>query len=117
MRVLLGRSDSAVGSGAEAPRYGISRNWRRPFFRAPRPGRASVWPSEPYLVLDLGEFTARCRACAWIGPPSATVAQARTWFAGHRCGQICGFCASILTGPPSSNQQMKTEVGMRGDPS
>jgi hypothetical protein len=54
MRVLSGRSDCAVGSGAEAPRYGNSRNWRRPVLRAPRPWRASVWRSEPYLVLDLG---------------------------------------------------------------
>jgi hypothetical protein len=117
MMVLSGRSDSTVGSGAEAPRYGNSRNWRRLVFRAPRPWRASVWRSEPYLVLDLDEFTARCRACAWIGPPSATVAEARTWFAGHRCGQVRGFVRQHPDRAAQLHQQMKTEVGMGGEPS
>jgi hypothetical protein len=98
MTVLLIRSDSTVGSRAEAPRYSNSQNWRRPVFRAPRPWRASVWCSEPYLVLDLGEFTARCRACAWIGPPSATVAEAWTWFEGHRCRQLR---VSLRPAPPT----------------
>jgi hypothetical protein len=89
--VLSGRSNSTVRSGAKAPRSGNSRSWRRPVFRAPRPWRASVRRVELYIVLDLGEFTARCRACAWIGPPSATVAEARTWFAAHRCGQARSF--------------------------
>ena len=91
MRVLSGRSNSTLGSGAEAPRSGNWRSWRRPVFRAPRPRGARVRRAEPCIVLDLGEFTARCRACAWIGLPSATVAEARTWFAAHRCGQARSF--------------------------
>jgi hypothetical protein len=43
--------------------------------------------AEPYLVLDAGEFTARCRSCAWISPPGATIAEVRAWFAGHACEQ------------------------------
>jgi hypothetical protein len=54
---------------------------------------APLWPaelqgSEPYLVLDLGEFTARCRACPWISPAAATVAEARAWFAEHACQPV-----------------------------
>jgi hypothetical protein len=44
-------------------------------------------PADLYLVLDSGEFTAYCRVCSWIGPPSTSVAGAKTWFAGHRCDQ------------------------------
>jgi|SRR5919197_393398 hypothetical protein len=83
MRALA--SDSASGGAG------------RLMSRAPRPIDLAASPrhrlaltapsAQPFLVLDLGEFTARCRSCRWISPPAPTVAEARAWFAEHACRQ------------------------------
>jgi hypothetical protein len=79
MRVLAGCGDSDL----EAAR----RRWP-PSLQPDAPlRRARLRGPEPFLVLDVGEFTARCRACPWISPGAATVAEARAWFAAHRCQQ------------------------------
>ena len=59
----------------------------RPVLGTVPPWRVGVQRAEPFLVLDVGEFTARCRHCTWSSPPGATVAEARAWFAGHACEQ------------------------------
>jgi hypothetical protein len=64
-----------------------SQLWRRPVLGTVPPWRIGVRRAEPFLVLDVGEFTARCRSCPWISPPAATVAEVRAWFAGHACEQ------------------------------
>jgi hypothetical protein len=55
----------------------------------------------PYLlVLDLDEFTVRCRSCPWVSPPATTVQEARHAYAAHACPRrpVCsrwrlGWCA------------------------
>jgi hypothetical protein len=81
--MLAGRGDATAGGAAEATRSSGLQPWRRLDLRLLFPPRRA----DPFLVLDVGEFTARCRACHWISPPSATVAEARAWFAGHACEQ------------------------------
>jgi hypothetical protein len=79
MRVLAGHGGSLMSSAAEAGQTG------RPVLGTVPPWRVGVQRVEPFLVLDLAEFTARCRSCLWISPPAPTVAEARAWFAAHRC--------------------------------
>jgi hypothetical protein len=83
------------GADSTSPELGAhdSAYWgRRPGFGALRPGQLQVRPEEPYLVLDLGKFTARCRSCAWKSTPSGGLAEARFAYSRHVCatGPIAG---------------------------
>jgi hypothetical protein len=43
-------------------------------------------PAWPYLlVLNLYDYAARCRFCAWVSPPYASVCEAQAAHAWHRC--------------------------------
>jgi hypothetical protein len=42
----------------------------------------------PLLVLDAGEFLARCRWCDWSGPPASTPGEALVAFASHACQEL-----------------------------
>jgi hypothetical protein len=79
-RTCLGR----VVCTPAALRYRAYR-WRRPAFRALQPEHSKGRPAEPYLVLDLGEFTARCRSCLWQSAPCGGLVDARFAYSMHAC--------------------------------
>jgi hypothetical protein len=39
----------------------------------------------PLLVLDAGEFLARCRSCGWRSPRESTPGEALAVFVAHEC--------------------------------
>ena len=56
----------------------------------------AVWPF--LVVLNLYEFTARCRSCRWVSAPQTTVAAARQAFQAHHCPGS-PVCSPLVEGP------------------
>jgi hypothetical protein len=61
------------------------RHVRRLRWRELRPRRGNVLYSQPYLVLDLGQFTARCRWCLWQSAPCGALDEAQLAYKLHTC--------------------------------
>jgi hypothetical protein len=79
LRTLACTPEAVLGDRDRAYR------WRRPVLGAPRPGHIRVQPAEPYLVLDLSEFTARCRSCLWQSAPYSGLVEAQFAYSMHAC--------------------------------
>jgi hypothetical protein len=57
----------------------------------------ATWPF--LVVLDLDEFTVRCRTCQWVSAPAGTLQEARGAYVDHVCPggwyapPLLGWCA------------------------
>jgi hypothetical protein len=77
-----------LGADSTSPELGAHDSvcwWRWPGFGALRSGQLQPRLKEPYLVLDLGKFTARCRSCAWKSTPNSGLAEVRFAYSTHVC--------------------------------
>jgi hypothetical protein len=91
--------------------------WRQPGFAALQPGQLQPRLKEPYLVLDLGKFTARCRSCAWRSTPSRELAKVRFAYSRHvgATGPLTGFAESCCDGRlawPSDGSSRRPQAGI-----
>ena len=70
-------ASSTAYQGAYSTHLQERRQVRRLRWRELRPWFGNVGYSQPYLVLDLGQFTARCRWCLWQSAPCGALDEAQ----------------------------------------
>jgi hypothetical protein len=83
-------ASSTAYQGAYSTHLQERRQVRRLRWRELRPWFGNVGYSQPYLVLDLGQFTARCRWCLWQSAPCGALDEAQFAYGLHTCpaGQV-----------------------------